>query len=102
MFAPDNEKADGLLAGLPSLLPEQRAALEVPFTLDELTAVVEAMSPNRAPSLDSLPYEFYKRTLPTIGPSLLLAFNGMLEAGELGRSLRTGVVRLIPKVQGVP
>jgi hypothetical protein len=102
MFAPDDEKADGLLAGLPSLLPEQKMALEVPFTLGELTAAVEAMAPNRAPGLDGLPYEFYKRMLPAIGPSLLLVFNGMLEASELGRSLRTGVVQLIPKVQGVP
>jgi hypothetical protein len=55
-----------------------------------------------APGLDGLFYELYKATLTLVGPHLLAALNAMLEAGELGSSLRGGVVWLIPKVMSVP
>lgn len=91
-----------LLEDLPTLDPQQAAELETPFTIEELEVAVLAASNNKSPGLDGLPYEFYKKTFASTGPVLLSALNAMLEAGELSSSLRRGVVRLIPKVTGVP
>jgi hypothetical protein len=44
---------------------------------------------------------FYKATLPLVGSHFLAALNAMLQAGELGLSLRRCFVWLIPKVAGV-
>jgi hypothetical protein len=37
-----------------------------------------------APDLDDLSHEWYRVTLPLVGPALLAVLNGMLVAGELG------------------
>jgi hypothetical protein len=76
--------------------------LEAPFTYGELAEAVRQAANGRSHGLDGLPYELYKVVLPQVGPPLLDALNGMLEAGELEPSLRRGVVRLIPKKAGTP
>ena len=91
-----------LLDGLPSLAPEQSAEIELLFTLAELEAAVESAAAAKSPGLDGLSYELYKTTFHLIGPSLLKALNHMLAEGSLGTSLKQGVVRLLPKVGGVP
>jgi exonuclease III len=101
-FRPDIDKIPAFLEGLPTLPEEQADALEVPFTYPELAAAVKGAAAARAPGLDGLPYEFYKTVLAIIGPQLLKVFNQMLQDGSLVASMRSGVVRLIPKVQGVP
>ena len=101
-FQPNPDLFPGLLNGLPSLSADQQAVLELPFTLPELEAAVEAAAPSKAPGLDGLSYEFYQSTLDYVGPALLDALNAMLTRGLLSPSLRQGVVRLLPKVPGVP
>jgi len=101
-FVPREELFPEFLDGLPSLEDEEAAALEQPFTLGELAEAVEEAAPNRAPGLDGLPYEFYRRAIPVIGEALVASLNDMLASGSLGLSLRRGVVRLLPKVPGVP
>jgi hypothetical protein len=101
-FHPDPDLFPGLLSGLPSLSPVQQAELELPFTLGELQSAVEAAAASKAPGLDGLSYEFYKATFGQVGPSLLDGLNAMLGRGLLSPSLRHGVVRLLPKVPGVP
>ena len=101
-FVTNLQAAGSLLEGLPSLSPDQLAALEEPFELDELAAAVNGAAASKSPGLDGLSYELYKTVLPLVGPSLLAAFNHMLARGELGPSLCAGVVRLLPKVAGVP
>ncbi len=91
---------DRFLPGLPRLPRAQREALKAPFTYSELVAAVQDAASGRSPGLDGLPYEFYKSTLHLVGLPLLEALNAMLEAGELGPSLRRGVIRLLPKVGG--
>jgi hypothetical protein len=81
----------------PRLPRAQREALEAPFTYSELVPAVQDAASGRSPGLDGLPYEFYKHL---VGLPLLEALNAMLEAGELGPSLRRGVIRLLPKVGG--
>ncbi len=101
-FHPDPDLFPGLLDGLPSLSPDQRTELETPFTLGELQSAVEAAAASKAPGLDGLSYEFYKATFGMVGPPLLDGLNAMLNRGLLVPSLRLGVVRLLPKVPGVP
>jgi exonuclease III len=101
-FESDEESAGQFLEGLPGLQPEQREQLEQPFTMEELQQAVQGAENAKAPGLDGLSYEFYKKTLPDIGVHLLAALNKMLEQELLTESLRRGVVRLIPKVAGVP
>ncbi len=76
--------------------------METPFTLGELQSAVEAAAASKAPCLDGLSYEFYKATFGMVGPPLLDGLNTMLNHGLLAPSLRLGVVRLLPKVPGVP
>jgi len=72
------------------------------FNIAELEAAVEAAASSKAPGLDGLSYEFYKATFHYVGQPLLEVFNASLARGLLPASLRHGVVRLLPKVPGVP
>ncbi len=101
-FQPDEAFFPAFLDGLPSLSVEDREALERPLTLGELQEAVEGAAPHKSPGLDGLSYELYKATFQEVGPPLLDAFNAMLDEGILTASLRQGVVRLLPKVAGVP
>jgi exonuclease III len=101
-FEPNANLFPSFLTGLPTLSAEQQADLESPFSLGELEAAVEAAASQKAPGLDGLSYEMYKTTLHLVGEPLLSAFNDMLAAGLLPASMRHGVVKLIPKVAGVP
>ncbi len=101
-FHPDPYLLPGLLDGLPSLSPDQQTELEMPFTLGELQSAVEAAAASKAPGLDGLSYEFYKATFGMVGLPLLDGLKAMLNHGLLAPSLRLGVVRLLPKVPGVP
>ena len=101
-FVPDRERAAAFLEGLPALTPSDSEELERPFRLEELEAAVEAAASAKSPGLDGLSYELYKVIIPVIGKPLLAALNNMLAAGLLQPSLRQGVVRLLPKVRGVP
>jgi hypothetical protein len=101
-FVPNPAHFPTFLNNLPRLSPEEKESLEFPFSLPELAAAVEEAEPNKSPGLDGLSYEFYKATLPLVGPSLLAALNAMLANGLLAPSLRRGVVRLLPKVPSIP
>jgi len=86
---------DTLSPGLPTLRPEDREALERPFTLE---AAVEASSSSKAPGLDALSYEFYKATIIMVGPPPPGGYNAMLANSLLMASMQQGVIRLLPKV----
>jgi len=101
-FTPDFNCVGQFLDGLPTLSAEQRDSLDLPFSLAELEAAVLGAVANKSPGLDGLSYEFYRATFSLVGRPLLAALNDMLARGELGVSLRRGVVRLIPKVRGIP
>jgi hypothetical protein len=101
-FSPDQSVFARFLPGLPRLSQVERDSLEAPFTYSKLAAAVQQAAAGRSPSLDGLPYEFYRTTLHLVGLPFLEALNEMLEAGELASSLWQGVIRLLPKVAGVP
>ncbi len=70
--------------------------------MEELEAAVDSAAPHKSPGLDGLSYEFYRVTLQEVGPPLVAAFNAMMAEGLLPASFRQGVVRLLPKVAGIP
>jgi hypothetical protein len=99
-FQPNFDRLDNFLAGLPTLNRFQSELLDLPINLPELEQAAAAAG--KAPGLDGLPYEFYRRVMPLIGPALVDALNTMLEQQLLTPSLRRGAVRLLPKVAGPP
>jgi hypothetical protein len=101
-FQSNAEAAAGFLQGIPSLQEDQMEKLEEPLDIKELEEALAGAEANKSPGLDGLFYEFYKKTLRITGPRLLKTLNKMLEQGQLTKSLRRGVVRLLPKVAGVP
>ncbi len=94
----------GLLGRTPntSLSLDHQAKLELSFTLGELHSTSEAAAASKAPGLHGLSYEFYKATFGMVGLPLLDGLNAMLNCDFLSPSLPLGVVRLLPKVPGVP
>ncbi len=101
-IVPDEAAFPAFLQGMPTLSEEQKEGLERPFTIQELQEAVESEQVAKSPGLDGIPYEFYKKTFVQIGGPLLESLNAMLETRELGDSLKTGVVKLLPKMKGVP
>ena len=72
------------------------------FTEEELTVCIKALPKNKSPGLDGLTNEFYKKVFNIIKAEYLLVQNDMTNRGYMSNSMRRGVTRLIPKVQGVP
>ena len=101
-FKPDEEQVQGFLEGLGELSPDQQLHIQQPISLEELGSALETCSKNKSPGLDGLSYEFYQRTAQVIGPVLIQIFQDQLNSGDLIKSNRQGVTRLISKVQGVP
>ena len=101
-FRPSDEFLGEFLEGLGELPEEERDALEQPLSMEELEKALESCASHRSPGLDGLPYEFYQRTRTIIGPTLVQVFQDQLDSGELIKSNREGVTRLISKVTGVP
>ncbi|KAJ3584448.1 hypothetical protein NHX12_014943 [Muraenolepis orangiensis] len=54
------EGREEILEGLPQLSPEEKAALDLELTLEELTGAVNQMASGRAPGIDGLSGEFLK------------------------------------------
>lgn len=69
------ESVDELLQYLPLLGSEDRAVLDADISLEELTAAVGQMAAGRAPGLDGLPTDFYKRFWECLGADLWEVLN---------------------------
>ncbi|KAJ3612006.1 hypothetical protein NHX12_020285 [Muraenolepis orangiensis] len=54
------EGREEILEGLPQLSPEEKAALDLELTVEELTGAVNQMASGRAPGIDGLSGEFLK------------------------------------------
>ncbi len=86
-FSPDPTTFPHFLDGLPLLSPAQHECLKVPFSFPELDNTVQEAAVDKSPGLDGLSYEFYRTTLPLVGPPLLSALNAMLASALLTPSL---------------
>jgi hypothetical protein len=102
-FEPSSpEAAADFLNDMSSLSPAKSQALGRSFALCELKAAVASAAKSKSPGLDGLSYELYAAVIDLVGPGLLQAFNAMLQEGLLTPSFCRGVVRLLPKVAGIP
>ncbi|TWW77693.1 Transposon TX1 uncharacterized 149 kDa protein ORF 2 [Takifugu flavidus] len=95
--AEDCSREDELLQGLPRLSQRDRSTLDADITLDELTAAVGQMASGRAPGLDGLPADFYKRFWRCLGADLWEVLQECTHTGRLPTSCQTAVLSLIPK-----
>ena len=73
----------------------QRDLLESPLEIEELTASIKAMTPNKAPGLDGFPAKFFQLAPRTFAHILLYVFNDQLARGDmLGRHRQAAVALL--------
>jgi exonuclease III len=86
---------------LPALEEEERERCEALLTINELTIALQNTNLGKAPGLDGLTYEFYKKFWKELSPLLLQVANTSLQKGKLPTSMLNGVVTLVPK-QGDP
>ncbi|MGH0134189.1 UNVERIFIED_CONTAM: hypothetical protein FKN15_054542 [Acipenser sinensis] len=66
----DPGEMEQLLQRLPSLDKEESSGIDTPLVFPELTAAVTQLSKGKAPGLDGLPAEFYKRLVRFLGKVL--------------------------------
>ncbi|MGH0139372.1 UNVERIFIED_CONTAM: hypothetical protein FKN15_031229 [Acipenser sinensis] len=66
----DPGEMEQLLQRLPSLDKEESSGIDTPLVFPELTAAVAQLSKGKAPGLDGLPAEFYKRLVRFLGKVL--------------------------------
>ncbi|KAJ3590726.1 hypothetical protein NHX12_008675, partial [Muraenolepis orangiensis] len=91
------EGREEILDGLPQLSPEEKAALDLELTLEELTGAVNQMASGRAPGIDGLSGEFLKHFWGVLGADLRGVFSECFRTGSLPVSCRRAVLSLLPK-----
>ena len=101
-FQPDFKHVNEFLEGLGQLSEESKAKIQADIKLDELEEAIKGLEDNKAPGLDGLSAEFYKKTGDMINPELLKVLSCQLDRLDLIESDKGGATRLCPKVDGVP
>ncbi|KAJ3609130.1 hypothetical protein NHX12_023654 [Muraenolepis orangiensis] len=96
------EGREEILEGLPQLSPEEKAALDLELTLEELTGAVNQMASGRAPGIDGLSGEFLKHFWGVLGADLRGVFSECFRTGSLPVSCRRAVLSLLPKKETWP
>ncbi|KAJ3599425.1 hypothetical protein NHX12_033388 [Muraenolepis orangiensis] len=91
------EGREEILEGLPQLSPEEKAALDLELTLEELTGAVNQMASGQAPGIDGLSGEFLKHFWGILGADLRGVFSECFRTGSLPVSCRRAVLSLLPK-----
>ncbi|KAJ8352366.1 hypothetical protein SKAU_G00238420 [Synaphobranchus kaupii] len=94
----DGGMGDFFLKFLKARVPEAvRAVLELPISLEELTAALKGMKERKVPGRDGIPKEFYKEFWHVLGPDFLRVINSVFLSGELSPTMKEGVVSLLFK-----
>ena len=101
MFTPDFTHLQDFLKDIGSLQDESRDNMETEVNLEEVERVVEESQCNKAPGLDGLTYEFYKRTIQLIGPTLRRIFWCQMEKEKIIESNTVGATRLASKLDDI-
>ena len=102
VFEMDEEKVEVLLNDKIGKLKEaDKEAISQPFSMVELEFVIKHLPNNKAPGLDGLSNEFYKKIFPTIKNEYLEVQNLYHERESMSKEMRKGVTRLIPKEAGL-
>ena len=102
VFQPDFTNINEFLEGIGKLTEASKAKVEAEVKLEELEKAVKDLETNKAPGLDGLSAEFYKKTGGLINKAFLEVLNCQLDRLKLIESDTHGATRLGPKVDGVP
>lgn len=101
LFTPnslDQTATNQLLRSLDKRLSaEERTMLDSKLNSDECLQAAKSLSTNKAPGIDGLPIEFYRRFWPMLETDLLQVYQDVLATSKLSYTQRSGVVRLIYK-----
>ena len=101
-FQPDFSGINEFLQDLGQLTDTSKAKIMDKVNMVELEIAMEQLEDHKAPGLDGLPAEFYKKTEEVIKKEFLEVINCQLDRQQLVESDRHGATRLGPKVDGVP
>jgi len=85
-----------LLHGLPTLSDEQKAFLESPLTLDELTKALNTCNES-APGFDGISYDTYKALWDIVGPFVLSAWIHSTQIKETSSTQKLSIISLLEK-----
>lgn len=94
---PPSDDLQWLLRECPILSELEKWRCDKPLTLGDLSCALKAMKLRKAPGLDGLTVEFYKKFWHIIGPHLLDVFSEAIDFGQLTVSQRLGLIILLPK-----
>ena len=101
MFVPDFTHLQEFLQDLGRLEDASRNKMETEVKLEEVEQVVKDSQCNKAPGLDGITYEFYKKTINLIGPTLRKIFWCQMEKEKLIESDTVGATRLASKLEDI-
>ena len=101
-FVPDNSDLPIFLQGLQCMSRESSIRIEDDISIDDLDFVIKNCGYNKAPGLDGLTYEFYKKTWLIIKKTFMMVLQCQLDRQHLIDSDTVGATRLLSKVDGVP
>ena len=93
----DMQKAEMLQRSLPKISEEEKVELDSVISMQELTEAVGQMSSGRAPGINGLNADFYKKLWGCIGPDFYEVVMESLKNGVLQQSCRRAVLTLLPK-----
>ena len=62
-FKPDNTKLDEFLQHLSRMSPQEAADLDEDLDIEDLDIVIKECVNNKAPGIDGISYEFYKKNV---------------------------------------
>ena len=106
LFGPPDEPPDEnvqteLLNSMDAKLSNSsRTFLDQPITLQDLKSALKTMPKEKAPGIDGLSYEFFKKFEDIILPIFLEAMNHSMETGKMSKTQRSGIITLIHKEGG--
>ena len=66
--------------------------LDLPFSLDELNAVLHKAKANKAPGLDRIPFEYYKHTPDAFKVKIVNCFNNFYEKGVVPSNFKKSII----------
>ena len=82
---------------LPRISRAESDYIDSPFEFDEFWEALKELKKGKTPGNDGLTVEFYLSFWPIVGHIMFNAICEAVEYGEMGPSLRRGIIKLIPK-----
>jgi len=82
------------------LKPSSSAALELPFSAEEITAAVWDCDGNKAPDPDGINFLFIKKAWNIIGEDIIQMVDEFYQTNLLPAGINSTFVTLIPKIKG--